>query len=340
MRGDVRTVEAHLHDIAETAPATIPSYVAMAKATADRAVLDGRLLPIRAATLVRLLDEALVRVGETGPAAGRDRRRPAASRRPAAHRGATVDDPTPLLANSREELRDALAGVGDGPRGTALVPTMGALHAGHAALMERARAEVGPDGAAGRVDLREPDAVRARVRTSTATRAPSRPTSRSAPRRASTWSSPRRSTRSTRAATRRSPSTPGRSPPCWRAKSRPTHFHGVLTVVAKMFGLVRPDVAVFGEKDYQQLALIRRMVADLCLQVRVVGAETVRESDGLALSSRNRYLDTDQRWRADGSLAHPVRGARRGEARLDGRPRRRPARAPARAAGSTSSTSS
>jgi pantoate--beta-alanine ligase len=81
-------------------------------------------------------------------------------------------------------------------------------------------------------------------------------------------------------------------------RSRPTHFHGVLTVVAKLFGLVRPDVAVFGEKDYQQLVLIRRMVADLCLGVDVVGAGIVREHDGLALSSRNRYLDDDQRWRA------------------------------------------
>ena len=67
VRGDVKTVQAHLHDIAENAPATVPSYVAMAKATADRAVLDGRLLPIRAARIVGLLDEALVRVGETGP---------------------------------------------------------------------------------------------------------------------------------------------------------------------------------------------------------------------------------------------------------------------------------
>ena len=81
-------------------------------------------------------------------------------------------------------------------------------------------------------------------------------------------------------------------------KSRPGHFQGVLTVVAKLFGLVRPDVAVFGEKDYQQLTLVRRMVEDLCMGVRVVGAETVREPDGLALSSRNRYLEGDLRWRA------------------------------------------
>jgi len=77
--------------------------------------------------------------------------------------------------------------------------------------------------------------------------------------------------------------------------SRPGHFAGVLTVVAKLFGLVRPDVTVFGEKDYQQLALVRRMSADLCLGVDVLGGETVREPDGLALSSRNRYLDDDQR---------------------------------------------
>ncbi len=70
VRGDVRTVQAHLQDIAEHAPATVPSYVAMAKATADRAVLGGRLLPIRAATLVRVLDAALDRVGETDPVSG------------------------------------------------------------------------------------------------------------------------------------------------------------------------------------------------------------------------------------------------------------------------------
>ncbi len=79
---------------------------------------------------------------------------------------------------------------------------------------------------------------------------------------------------------------------------RPTHFAGVLTVVARFFGVVRPERAYFGEKDYQQLALIRRMVDDLDMAVTVVGVETVREPDGLALSSRNVYLSADDRRRA------------------------------------------
>ncbi len=90
--------------------------------------------------------------------------------------------------------------------------------------------------------------------------------------------------------------------------TRPGHYRGVLTVVAKLFGLVRPDLAVFGQKDYQQLVLVRRMSSDLCLGVDVVGAETVREESGLALSSRNAYLDPDQLRLAAGPVARaPIR---------------------------------
>ena len=84
----------------------------------------------------------------------------------------------------------------------------------------------------------------------------------------------------------------------WEGDARPGHFRGVATVCAKLFGQVRPDLAYFGEKDWQQLQVVKRMVADLLLPLSIVGVETVREPDGLAMSSRNRFLTAEERARA------------------------------------------
>jgi pantoate--beta-alanine ligase len=197
----------------------------------------------------------------------------------------------PVLANTREELRDALVGRQQ-PLG--LVPTMGALHAGHASLIDRARKEVGSEAP-----------VVVSIFVNPMQFGPGEDLDRY----------PRTFDADVELCAEHgvdvvfAPSVeevypggdaqvtvePGPLATVLEGASRPTHFRGVLTVVAKLLGLVRPDVAVFGEKDYQQLVLIRRMVADLCMGVDVIGGDIIREHDGLALSSRNRYLDDEHR---------------------------------------------
>ena len=217
----------------------------------------------------------------------------------------------PVLAHTREELADLLAGARRDARRVAFVPTMGALHEGHASLVRTARdATEGPVVVSifvnpmqfGRgEDLdRYPRTLAADLEVCAAEGvdvvfAPA--VEEMYPGGFSHDSVHDGVTVS-----------PGALATILDGESRPGHFDGVLTVVAKLFGLVRPDVAVFGQKDYQQLTLVRRMVRDLCLGIEVVGAETVREPDGLALSSRNRYLDPEQR-RAAVALSRALRAA-------------------------------
>jgi pantoate--beta-alanine ligase len=196
-----------------------------------------------------------------------------------------------LTARTGEELAHATHTLRTRTGGTlALVPTMGALHAGHLALLETARASCGavaasifvnptqfalnedldryPRDEAGDLEkLREAGCDLCWLPSATDIYPPGDTTMIE----------------------------PGGPALGWEGDARPGHFRGVATVVAKLFGHVRPDAAVFGEKDWQQLQVITRMVADLCLPVRVLASRVVRESDGLAMSSRNRFLSADER---------------------------------------------
>ncbi|MDR6174955.1 pantoate--beta-alanine ligase [Nocardioides zeae] len=218
---------------------------------------------------------------------------------------------SPALAPTRSALRAEIAAVraqrgGAGP--VALVPTMGALHVGHASLMREARDQVGPDGVVvasvfvNPLQFGQDEDLDRYPRTLDADLAVCGAEGVDvvfAPAVDEVYpgGDPQVTVE------------PGPLATLLEGASRPGHFRGVLTVVAKLFGLVQPDVAVFGQKDFQQLTLVRRMVADLCLPVEVVGAETVREPDGLALSSRNRYLDPEQR-RAAVVLSRALAAAR------------------------------
>ena len=200
----------------------------------------------------------------------------------------------PVIATTVEELASVRPGDAAGP--LVLVPTMGALHEGHRSLIRTARELAAADGAAG--------AVAVSIFVNPLQFGPNEDLDRY----------PRTFPADIEACAEEGvdlvfapgpevmyPREPevrvrsGRMGAIIEGAARPGHFDGVLTIVLKLFNLVRPDVAVFGEKDAQQLALIKRMVADLNVPVRIASAPTVREPDGLAMSSRNTYLDATAR---------------------------------------------
>ena len=197
------------------------------------------------------------------------------------------------ILRSIRETRRALAAA---PRPHVFVPTMGALHRGHLALVKRARAIAGDVGTVIVSIFVNPTQFGPRE---DFTRYP-RPATEDA-----------RLCREAGVDFLFMPAIEEMYPPehstfvdetqlslglC--GTSRPGHFRGVCTVVTKLFNIIAPDVAVFGEKDFQQLAVIRRMTRDLDLPVKIIGVPTVRELDGLALSSRNKFLSDEERAQA------------------------------------------
>ncbi len=194
-----------------------------------------------------------------------------------------------------EPLRLALEEPRRGGKGIALVPTMGALHEGHLALVDRARErahtvvmslfvnplQFGPNEDFARYP-RTPDADAAGL----------------AAQGCDALFLPAVEDLYPYGAERTVRVSVPELPDVLKGALRPGHFDGVATVVAKLFNLVQPDIAVFGQKDYQQLLVIRRMARDLGYPIEIVGAPIVREANGLAMSSRNQYLGAEQRERA------------------------------------------
>ncbi len=217
----------------------------------------------------------------------------------------------PRVVETIDEMRASIAerrGLG----AVGLVPTMGALHAGHARLMERARAECLTVVVSIFVNPLQFD------RADDLARYP-RPLEADlalcgqlgvdvvfAPTPAVMYPQPPDCTVHV-----------GRTAEHLCGAFRPGHFDGVATVVLKLLDIVQPDVAYFGEKDAQQLAIVRRMVADLNVPVTIAGVPTVREADGLALSSRNQHLSAAGAGAGAAALPRPDRRARRGGGRHD-----------------------
>jgi pantoate--beta-alanine ligase len=200
---------------------------------------------------------------------------------------------TPAVVATPEELRQAVAAARGKGMVVGLVPTMGALHEGHASLIRAARAETG--------------FVVVSVFVNPTQFGPNEDLSRY-PR---PWETDLETCRRERVDLVFRPEPATIYPPGYRTfvevtglqdvlcgASRPGHFRGVATVVLKLFNLVQPDAAYFGQKDAQQVRIIQQMVRDLDVPISIRVCPTVREPDGLALSSRNRYLDPDQRRRA------------------------------------------
>ena len=225
-------------------------------------------------------------------------------------------DARPTVVHAPEAFRAACDAARAGGRRVALVPTMGALHAGHLALMEEARRRVGPGGLVAVSVFVNPTQFGPNEDFSRYPRELEADVARCATVGVDLVFAPSADAMYPAGDQTRVRVAALAAPMC--GVTRPVHFEGVATVVTRLFALAGRCVAVFGRKDYQQLQVITRLARDLFLPVEVVGLPTVREPDGLALSSRNRYLAPSDRARA-AAIPASLRAARalyaRGERR-------------------------